>query len=98
MRIALKCFDSVTSQSLRGSSCAAAVGRQFKRPASSQTDAMYDDLLLISGQLNDHVSGCGCQSVPASLGVVTSRRVKDEVNAARKLELVTNTVTLDKLS
>jgi len=29
--------------------------------------------------------------MPASLGAVTSRRVKDELNAARKLELVIST-------
>jgi len=34
---------------------------------------------------------CVRQSMPASLGAVTSRRVKDELNAARKLELVIST-------
>ena len=52
---------------------------------------MYDDLLVSPLDIP-----CGRQSVPASLGAVTSRRVKDEVNAARKLELV-NSTTLDDL-
>ena len=64
------------------------VGRQFKKRRRSSTDAVYDDLLA-SCQLDVGPVGSGRQSRPASLSAVTSRRVKDEVNAARKLELVT---------
>ena len=53
------------------------VVRHFKTPT---TDVVFDE--LASAQLDIP------HSVSASLGAVTSRRVKDEVNAARKLELV----------
>ena len=55
--------------------------RQLKSPT---TDAVFAND-LVTNYLD--VPG-GRQSVSASLGAVTSRRLKDEVNVARKLELV----------
>ena len=60
--------------------------RSFKTPTTA--DVVSDDLPVSPASQLD--IPCGLNSVAASLGAVTSRRVKDEVNAARKLELVIN--------
>jgi len=65
--------------------------RHFKTP---KTDVVSDEL---AASLSQWDIRCVHPSVSASLGAVTSRRVKDEISAARKLELVINS-SVDVLS
>ena len=54
------------------------VVRQFRTDGATCDEHLTSELDILAGR----------HSVSASLGAVTSRRIKDEVNAARKVELV----------
>ena len=54
------------------------VVRQFRTDGATCDEHLTSELDILAGR----------HSVSSSLGAVTSRRIKDEVNAARKVELV----------